>query len=989
MNAQPEFRAILLVLASVSCGASTTPRGAPQSPDYARRVWRTQDGLPENRVHALAQTPDGYLWIGTSGGLARFDGARFVVFSRINTPAMTGDDVRALSVGRDGSLWIATDGGGLLHYKNDSFRSIGPPEGLTNEFVGAVLEDRQGIVWVGTNRGLFRGDGSKFQRLDEHLRLTNIAFFALCQRQDGRIIAGGPSGLFSIEDGELAPYGPRGEPDFQVYMLAEGRDGTLWIGTNHGLRAGDAAHVPPQPKLRSMPGSLAADRQGGMWFGTLGDGLKLVRAGAETAFQSPSMLPDNSVSAILEDRERNIWVGTADGLVRLSAPEVGLLNSRHGLSEDNVMTVYTDRRGDIWLTTVTGGVFRYSGGRAERLRLPPPADGLRIRATFEDRNGALWFGTDNQGVVRFAGGKVTRFTTSEGLRNNGIEAFYEDPAGGLWIGTTSGLSRWDGSRFQNYYLESGLSYGWVRTIVEDRHGDMLVGTDRGLNRFRDGRFVQDQGFEALSRDRIWSIFPGEDNTLWIATRGAGLVRLRDGKSARITTVNGLLSNSIFHVTGNFGGRLWMSGPLGISSASLADLNAVADGRLNSLAPLSYGTGDGWETTQINGGVQPSGTRGPGGEFWFPSVKGAVHVQPNRSRTPQQLPVRIESVRIDERPAPATTAVTVPPGSRRIELEFTVCNLRAPERVAFRYKLDGYDTQWIGATGRRAAGYSNLAPGSYTFQVAAHDGSIDGGSSEASLLLVVQPYFYQTNWFYALVAVAAAMCVAGVFLFQERQARVRYNLRLAERTRIAREMHDTVVQGCVGVSTLIEAAVGSARSDPDLMLECLDNARIHLRLTLDEARQALSDLRHDSFENGLSGALIELAQSVTAEKGIVVSVKISGSSPELPESTNRALLLVTREAIRNAVSHGSPNAISIRLNADAETLRLDVIDDGCGFNAVSAELAAAGHFGILGMRERMEQISGSLEIASSPGRGATITALLPLQTSQRLTANNVG
>jgi ligand-binding sensor domain-containing protein/signal transduction histidine kinase len=969
------FRGLLILLASLACSGASTAEGAPE---YARRVWRTQDGLPENRVHALAQTPDGYLWIGTSGGLARFDGVRFVVFARINTPSMTGDDIRGLAVGRDGSLWVATDGGGLLHHKNGSFRAIGPTEGLANEFVGAVLEDRHGVVWVGTNRGLFRGDGRRFERIDEHLRLPNIAFFALCETADGRVVAGGPAGLFSVENGKLAPYGSRGDPDVQVYRLAKAGDGTLWIGTNHGIRAGDASQAAAQPRLKSMPGALAADRQGGMWFGTLGDGLLLVRAGKEVAFRSPSMLPDNSVSAILEDRERNIWVGTADGLVRISAPELGLLNSRHGVSDDNVITVYTDRRGALWLTTVTGGVFRYANGRAERVRLPPAADGLRIRGTFEDRSGAFWFGTDNQGVVRLAGGKATRFTMGEGLRNNGIEAFYEDRAGDLWIGTTSGLSRWDGQRFHNYYLEQGLSYGWVRTIVEDQRGDMLVGTDRGLNRFHDGRFVQDPGFATLSRDRIWSVFPGADDTLWVATRGAGLVRLRGGKAARITTDHGLLSNSMFYVAGDGAGRVWMSGPLGISSASLAELNAAADGQLNSIGLLSYGTGDGWESTQINGGIQPAGARGTAGEFWFPSVKGAVRVRPDHSRARNQLPVRLEAVRVDDRTSPATAHMTIPPGSRRIELEFTVCNLRAPERVAFRYKLDGYDPQWMGATGRRAASYSNLAPGSYTFHVAAHDGSIEGGASETSLLLVVQPYFYQTVWFYGLAAGIVAACAGGVFLFQDRQARERYNLRLAERTRIAREMHDTVVQGCVGVSTLIEAAVGSARSDPDQMLECLDNARIHLRLTLDEARQALSDLRHDSFENGLSGALSELALSVSAEKGISVTFEAGGESPRLPESTNRALLLVAREAIRNALSHASPNAIRVCLKVGAAALRLEVTDDGCGFDAASAGLAAAGHFGILGMRERMEQISGSLEVNSSPGRGATITAHLPLE-----------
>jgi ligand-binding sensor domain-containing protein/signal transduction histidine kinase len=978
MRVKPLFWGLLLAVTSVAFSSSSTPRpGSPQ--EYARRVWRTQDGLPENRIRAIAQTPDGYLWIGTSGGLARFDGVRFVVFAGFNTPSMTGDDIRALAMGRDGSLWAATDGGGLLHHKDGRFRSFGPNEGLSNEFVGAVLEDRQGHVWVGTNRGLFRGDGQKFERIDAELHLPNIAFFALCERRDGRVVAGGPSGLFSIEDGRLQPYGTTIEPEAQIYKIGEASDGSLWLGTNHGIRIiGAAAQNSRRPNTRSMLGAIAEDHRGGMWFGTVGDGLFLVHNAKETAFRSPGALPDNSVSAVLEDREQNIWVGTADGLVRMSAPEVDLLSSRHGLSDDNVTTVYSDRHGSLWLTTVTGGVFRYANGRVETVRLPPPASGLRIRATYEDRTGAFWFGTDNQGVVRFANGKASRFTTSEGLRNNGIEAFYEDRDGYLWIGTTSGLSRWDGSRFHNYYLEDGLSYGWVRTIVADQHGDMLVGTDRGINRFHNGKFVQDRGFAQLSRDRIWSIFPDGKDTLWIATRGAGLVRLRGGAIARITTNEGLQSNSIFHLAGDGRGRLWMSGPLGISSASLMDLNSAADGRLSSIALLSYGTGDGWESTQINGGVQPAGCVGPDGELWFPSVKGAVHFKPNHSRIEHHPPVRMESVRIDERMVPAAGEVVIAPGHRRVEIEFTACSLRAPERVGFRYKLEGYDAQWLAATSHRAASYYNLPPGKYRFQVTARDGSIEGGTSEAGLVLVVQPHFYQTGWFYALAVVIAGACAGGVLRFQERQARDRYNLRLAERTRIAREMHDTVVQGCVGVSTLIEAAVGSARSDQDQMLECLDNARIHLRLTLDEARQALSDLRHDSFENGLPGALSELTRTVSNEKGVPVTLQVAGSTARLPDSTNRTLLLVTREAIRNAVTHGSPNEVDVRLCFGPSGIRLDIRDDGCGFEPAAAGLAAAGHFGILGMRERMEQIWGSLEVISSPGSGTTVTAHLPLE-----------
>ena len=827
-----------------------------QAPLYVSRIWRTQDGLPENRIRAIAQTPDGYLWIGTSGGLARFDGVRFVVYARFNTPSMADDNIRALAVAKDGSVWAATDGGGLLHYKDGHFRSFGPSDGLTNEFVTSVLEDRRGDVWAGTNRGLFRLHGERFERVDTELHLANIAFFGLYEDRGGRVFAGGPGGVFRIENRKLIRHDMKNE----VYQIGGASDGSLWLGTSHGLRiTGNVKEGSTRFQTRKMIGAIQEDHAGNMWVGTIGDGLSLVQEGRETAFRAPIALPNDSISAILEDREQNIWVGTADGLVRMSAADVGLLNSGDGLADENVSTVYCDHHGSIWLTTVTGGIFRYANGRIEGVPLPAGTESLRIRGTYEDRAGAFWFGTDNQGVVRVANGSATRFTMAEGLRNNGIQAFFEDRR--TICGSARRAGSADGTARSSRIIicrTASRTGGFARLRKITTETCWLVRTAESIV-FKTANSCRTQRSRGSAAIGYGPFFRTAPDTLWIGTRGAGLVRVRNGKASRITTREGLLSNTIFQVIGDGGGRLWMSGPLGLSSASFVDLNSAADGRLDSVAVLSYGTGDGLESTQMNGGVQPSGCMAPDGELWFPSVKGAVHFKPARPRMSHPSPVRVESVLIDDRIIPATGDVVIGPGRRRVEIDFTACNLRAPERVTFRYKLDGFDGQWIAPMSHRAAYYDNLPPGRYRFRVIARDGSPAGGSSEAGVFLAVLPQFYQTLWFYALAFAATGVLAAGVLLFQERQARVRYNLRLAERTRIAREMHDTVVQGCVGVSTLIEAAVGSAGSDQHQMLECLDNARIHLRLTLDEARQALSDLRHDSFEKGLSGALSELAQ----------------------------------------------------------------------------------------------------------------------------------
>jgi ligand-binding sensor domain-containing protein len=306
------FRAgwLLLALSSTAAAQASTPIDAVvQAPIYVSRVWRTQDGLPENRVRAIAQTPDGYLWLGTSSGLARFDGVRFIVYARFNTPSMTDDNVRALAVAGDGSLWVATDGGGLLHYQNGRFQSFGPKEGLTNEFVLAVVADRSGDIWAGTNRGLFRRHGGKFERLDEGLHLPNIAFFGLREASDGTVFAGGPAGLFCFQGGKLRACNEGRDVD-EVYLIGAAKDGSLWMGTNHGLRVTRRAHM--QNVIgKSMIGAILEDHAGSIWLGTEGDGLSLVRNEQVTVFRAPASLPDNSILAILEDREQNIWVGTA------------------------------------------------------------------------------------------------------------------------------------------------------------------------------------------------------------------------------------------------------------------------------------------------------------------------------------------------------------------------------------------------------------------------------------------------------------------------------------------------------------------------------------------------------------------------------------------------------------------------------------------------------------------------------------------------------
>lgn len=955
-----------------------SPLSAVQGPkaEYSRRVWQLQDGLPQARIQSLAQTPDGYLWVGTSGGLARFDGVRFTVFSRSNTPALADDSILALCASRDGSLWIGTEGGGLVRLKAGEFRAYGTQEGLTNRFVRALHEDRNGTLWVGTDRGFFQLQAGRFIRLDDRGQVPVLAVLSLREDPKGRLWVAATRGFWIVEGGELRRHSfAAGNADAVVQRLGVQRDGTVWLATAEGLiewKDGRARKLPGSQEYNYQ--AILEDSAGNLWIATLAHGLLRFANGQMTRFLAPEMLSINTVYTVFEDRQRNIWAGTQDGLVRLSKRTVSVLGKDEGLENENVVTVYEDRDGSVWVATVTGEFYRVNGGKAEIVRLP--IDDFRARTVLRDSRGDLWLGSYNRGVVRISQNRVDSFNISNGLRNNSIRHLLEDRAGNIWIATGSGLSCWDGRSLKTYYTTEGLSYGSVRVLALDSQGDVLVGTDGGVNRVREGKFIRDPVLELVGSERVWAILPGHDGTLWLGTRGGGLLRIKDGAVNRITSRHGLLSDTIYHLLEGPDGRLWMSGPTGVSSAAFADLDAMAEGRIPAVAVSPYGVAEGMESSQMSGGIQPAGWRLSNGQLWFPSVKGVVLIDPRRPPPSVPSTVMIESVLVDDREIPLQDVIRIPPGRGRLEIHYTACDLLAPERVTFRYMLEGFDDNWVAASFRRTAYYTNLPPGSYRFRVVRLDAASPQAASEAAVNIVWAPRFFETHWFYALCGLLLAASGWAGFQLYARQTRQRYQALLDERVRLAREMHDTVIQGCVGVSTLLEAASGLAADDGEKRDDLLEQARLQARVTLEEARQAVWDLRHVSPDAGLEATLRDYASRLSAERGIPLEVETEGAPGTLDARTERNLLLVAREAMRNALAHAAPSRVRVRLSVTKDQLRLEVSDDGRGFDVAKTEATENGHYGIAGMRERMAQLGGSLQVISSPGSGARVVAVAP-------------
>jgi ligand-binding sensor domain-containing protein/signal transduction histidine kinase len=933
--------------------------------EYSHRIYRTEDGLPQNRIQAITQTPEGYLWIGTSEGLARFDGARFSVFDRSNTPAFSDNSILSLEPAHDGSLWIGTEGGGLLHYANGTFRAFGQSDGMTNGFVRSVRLDRRGVLWAGTDRGFFRLSNGRFTRLDNTPEIPLASVVSMAEDASGKMWVASSSGLLVVDRGKLvtAPCGESGIPPARAVLFL--REGLVKDGCG-------------VPKI-SLPdldiNSMRVDSSGCLWVGTLGQGLLKLDHGAVTSYKAPSVLPENTVFVVFEDRQHNMWIGSLDGLVRMGRTAVTTVTARDGLADENVTTTYEDRSGKLWFATYSGQIYRLNGTVPERYNLSQPGRDVRVRTIFEDHEGNYWFGTGGAGVIRQSPRGSVRYSRNDGLRSNAIRQILEGPDGIIWIATGSGLSRWDGRAFTNYYLEEGLSYPSVRALALDSNGDILAGTDAGLNRIHDGRIIPDPAFAELRQERVWSILV-DDGVVWLGSRGGGLVRVKAGRVTRFTARDGLTSNSIYQIVDDRNGSLWMSSPAGVFSVKRKDLTDVAEGTSRTLNSVAYGTSDGMETSQMSGGVQPAGCRRSSGDLWFPSVRGAVRIDPAHFPEQRLAPVFIERVTAGEIPFLPSSEIVIPPSHGKLQIDYTACNLMGPQRLSFSYKLEGFDEAWTSGSKPRSAYYSNLPPGHYVFRVVAADSGAPNATSQASVAIYLKPAFHQTAGFFALCAVAL-ICMAGAGLWgYTHQTKTRFALLLNERTRLAREMHDTVIQGCIGVSALLEAAARCQRSNVAEAVHLLDHARSEVKATIEEARQAVWNLRHSFGDGSPVSNLFDLARKLGEQHGTEVDTVIEGASISLDPATGQVILLVGREALRNAVTHGSPARIVVRISFETAGVRMEVSDDGKGFDPGDATPESETHFGILGMRERVEQHGGEFLLRSRPAEGTSVVAWLP-------------
>lgn len=1000
----------------ISGGSDWLDWSSMDEPDfaYAVRSWQTDEGLPDNSVQAIAQSADGFLWVGTQGGLARFDGNNFVCYTASNTPALKNSSITALCAGKDGSLWIGTDGGGLVRLHHGIFSCFSMTNGLAGNEVRVIYQDDDGTLWIGTTTGMSRYRDGEFRTYTERDGLLSATVRCIYQDQDKDLWIATGKGLNRLRrDGVMDCFVmPDGLPNNSVRAVCQDRGGRVWIGSNNGLLWYDwfwgvdfYAYNTSYGLSDPLVSAICEDGEGNLWVGTY-SGLNRFRDGRFYSQPDSDGQPFDKVNTLFVDHEGNIWVGSREGLTRLTPKPFFTYTTEDGLTHNNIMAVLEDKEHNVWIGTWGGGLDEMQGDKILDRTLAG-TNGLSqnlILSLCEGRDGSLWAGADfDGGLIRIKDGRTTRYTWHDGLIDAGLRVLCQDSSGDLLIGTDRGLSCLRNGKFISDPLTEALANKNIRDICQDESGAIWFGTENGLGRWQDGHFTLFTTADGLSASAVTALCVDDDNTLWIGTSGGGLNRYRNGRFTSYTTRQGLFSDEILGIVEDRG-WLWMSSSQGIFRVREKDLDAFDDGKIETLVSLSYGKNDGMESSQCNGGGKPSAWKSNDGRLWFPTSKGLVTVNPADLPIDEEPPsVFIETVSADQKEidngraelaGPASvlarlrSPLDVPPGHGEVEFRYASLNYSAPEKARFRYKLDGVDPDWVDAGVRRVAYYKGLAPGLYRFDVEACNQDGVWNEAGASIALFLEPHYWQVLWVRGLsvVLLAGGICAAALFAGRRRMERkvVRLEQEHAverERGRIARDMHDQIGAGLTQIGLLGEfARRASSGKNGDALRhveKICDTAR-ELAQTLDEMVWTVNP-RNDTL-NKLGLYLAAYAEEFFQATSIRCLLDVPPGLPNWPVSAEvrHNLFLTVKEALNNIVKHSHASEASLRLSIEGSELELIIQDNGAGFPASHTN---GSRNGLSNMQERVRELGGTLAISSDATAGTRIRLRVPISSRQ--------
>jgi signal transduction histidine kinase/ligand-binding sensor domain-containing protein len=979
---------------------------------YGYQSWQTDTGLPQNTVHAIVQGRGGFLWIATEGGLVRFDGVEFRTYTRANTRDLPSDLIDDLMEDGGGTLWIGTSGG-LARLREGKIESFGPDKGIPATPVWRTFEDRSGRVWALTASGLFRVNqeiGSNHAErvaldaaLTENSRMVEGAGGALwLGTADGLMRWGGDRAFHRVGDaGEVVAVASDGAGhswvatrsaleicaegggcrDFgmpgsagAVHAIVRDGQGRMWVGADGGL------YAITNRMMRVGPAGgvdfLYTDRQGMLWAGSAHG---LMRVDPEHTNSLELLRGADVLLVASEDREGNLWLGTeSGGLGVLHDRKFSTLTAEDGLTDEYVLALAQMPNGHVGAGTKGGGLGVFRDGKFHPLTTAQGLSSNVVLAVTSAPGGDVWVGTPD-GLDLLHQGEMARvFTTADGLADDFVRSLFVDSHGALWIGTRHGLSRYVNGQFTTWTALDGLGSDLVGAMAESKDGVLWIGTLGGLSRFREGKFTNLTVKDGLSSNVVTALHEDSDGTLWIGMNDGGLNRWQNGKVVSLATA--AIPQRVIGILEDGRGYLWISSNSGVYRASRDGLNRMADGG-PAADVMRFGTADGMRISECSSGGHPAALRLSDGTLWFATLKGIARVDPEHmpmNRVPPQT--AIEQVSVDDVQETAATKISVPPGHSHYEFDYAGLSFVAPQKVEYRYQLEGFDRGWVDAATRRVAYYTNLPHGHYTFRVIARNNDGVWSEAAATVDLTVEPHIYQTVWFRLLVL--AAIAALGYALWKRRLLHVEREFQavLGERTRIAREIHDTLAQGFVAVSVHLELVAQLMRGSVDAAREQLERAQALVRSSLEDARTSIWELRSQSGEReDLAARILRTAEEVTgrAHAHARVQMHVTGTNHPLDEDVERELMRIAREAVTNAVRHGDPENIGVRLEFEAGMFGMEIRDDGRGFAGKPAD-GASGHFGLTGMRERAVAIGANLTVESSPGSGTRVRVGLVLR-----------
>lgn len=973
------------------------------------RAWLTEDGLPQNTVNNIVRTRDGYLWLGTQGGLARFDGVRFKLFGLAE--GLPNVQVRVLYEDTRRELWIGTQAG-LSRMRNDRIEIITAPDGPAGDNITAITEDANGQLWVGTTERLYIWQEGKVIRPKVLAELGAVR--ALLSDRHGTVWIATPRGLFKFQGGRLIEsVGPESDRNItSVYCMLEDKAGNLWVSVGNGKvlcwqnevwRVYDQSSGLPFAYVTS----LAEDAEGKLWAGSLDSGLYYFDGGRFNQLTTEAGLSSQAIRSLLSDREGNFWVGhRTEGLNRMTSKKLVTLGAGYGLTHDYVRSVAQAADGQLWLGTTGGGIYREQDGVLLLFTNVPFNSAYPfVETVLAARDGSVWWGgaaslfrwKDGSVAEAYTRGQIPSVpdaTVPGWMMNASVTALMEDLAGGLWVGTSLGevVQLSDG---RSRVLTNRLGSGAITSFAQEPDGTLWVGsTSGGLCRLRDGRVTTFSKADGLACDHVRVLHLTDAGTLWIGTGGGGLLRWKNGEFKVIGVRHGLGDDTVSQILEDDEQFLWLGCNRGIFRVARAELDALADGQRAFVHPQIFGVNAGMAAEECTGGSTPTACKLRDGRLCFPTVKGIVLIDPQLQETESSPPpVLLEEVWADRALVPlhrvANAAlgepqfeVTIPAGRRECEFHYTGLSFGAPERLRFRFQLVGVDDDWIEANTRRVAYYNPLRPGKYEFRVKACNANGVWSPLTAQLTVTALPYFWETRWFRLTVAVTlGGLLVVSVFSV----ARRRYKRRLAglelqnavarERLRISQDMHDAVGGILTRVSILSDVAQseGPGGSAPKQFARIGEQVRAAV-VALDEIVWATNP-QADNLPRFIE-YVGRYADEYFENTGVRCWQEIAPDLPQLPfrADVRHNVFLAAKEALHNVLKHSGASEVWVRLKLDDATICLEIEDNGRGF---APEVVPPGGNGLGNIRSRLTECGGRAEITSVPGPGVKIQLVLTL------------